>query len=196
MLNKSKYKSWIIASLVIVAIAIVIVIAITGYKMYNSYYINKGALEAVKLFEETLNNDTSSKTTIKYKEFDVIGVIEIPNIELKYPILEQNSIKSLETSVVLMYTAQGLNNEGNSVIMGHNFNGTMFSNVNKLRIGNYIYITDTLGRKTKYEIYNIYEASDEDTSFITRNTEGKKEISLYTSSKKSKLRTIVLAEQV
>lgn len=143
------------------------------------------------------NNNTSSQSTTKYKGFTVVGTIQIPDINLKYPILEKLSATSLKTSVVLMYTAQGINNEGNTVIIGHNYrNGTMFSNVDKLTNGDFIYITDTTGRKIKYQIYSIYRASGSESDYITRNTNGKREISLSTCTDDSKARTIVLAREV
>lgn len=141
-------------------------------------------------------NNSSSQSTTTYKGFTVVGTIQIPAINLKYPILEKLSPKSLKTSVVLMYTAQGLNNEGNSVIIGHNYrNGTMFSNVDKLKTGDYIYITDTTGRKVRYQIYNMYRASGSESDYIARNTNGKREISLSTCTDDSKARTIVLARE-
>lgn len=137
---------------------------------------------------------TGNKTT--YRGFDVIGTIQIPTINLKYPILEQNTKKSLETSVVLMYSSNGVNEVGNTVIIGHNYrNGTMFSNVKKLSNGDAIYITDTLGRKIKYTVYSIYRTSGSDSKYITRNTKGKREISLSTCTDDSKARTIVLARE-
>ena len=94
-----------------------------------------------------------------------------------------------------MYTSNGLNEIGNSVIIGHNYrNGTMFSNVKKLGNGDIIYITDTQGRKVKYVIYSIYRTSGSDAKYITRNTNGLKEISLSTCTDDSKARTIVLAK--
>ena len=152
--------------------------------------------------ENTSQGNNSSQTTkpgqttTKYKGFDVVGTIQIPAIDLKYPILEKLSKKSLETSVVLLYTAQGLNKEGNSVIIGHNYrNGTMFSNVKKLSNGDYIYITDTAGQKVRYTIYSIYRASGTESDYMTRNTNGKREISLSTCTDDSKARTIVLARE-
>ena len=143
------------------------------------------------------NNGSSSQSTTTYKGFTVVGTIQIPKIKLKYPILEKLSAKALKTSVVLMYTSQGLNNEGNSVIIGHNYrNGTMFSDVDKLTNGDVINITDTTGRKVKYEIYKIYRASGSESDYITRNTNGKREISLSTCTDDSKARTIVLAREV
>lgn len=142
------------------------------------------------------NNTSSSQIATTYKGYNVVGIIQIPSIQLKYPILEKLTASSLKTSVVLMYTAQGLNNEGNSVIIGHNYrNGTMFSNVDKLKNGQYIYITDTTGRKVSYKIYNIFRASGSESEYITRNTNGKREISISTCTDDSKARTIVLARE-
>jgi len=194
MFNRSKYGKLLKIVLIILVISIIGLIAVVGYRMYNSYYIVTGAAEAVSKFEQAIQ--TGSNITTKYKEFTVIGTIQIPDIDLKYPILQENTTKALETSTVLMYSAQGLNNEGNTVIMGHNYrNGTMFSNLSKLTKGDYIYITDTTGRKVKYEIYSIYEAEENENSYITRKIDGKKEISLVTATNDSKLRTIILAKE-
>lgn len=195
MFNRSKYGKILKIVLIISIIAIIGIVAVGGYKMYNSYYIVTGAAEAVSKFEEAVKNGTN--ITTKYKEFTVIGTIQIPDIELKYPILQENGTEALETSVVLMYTAQGLNNEGNSVIMGHNYrNGTMFSNLNKLTNGDYIYITDNTGRNLKYKIYNIYEDTESENTYITRNTDGKKEITLSTYTDNNKAKIIIFAREV
>lgn len=192
MFNKSKYGTILRVVLIISIIAIVGIVFVTGYKMYNSYYIVKGAEEAVSVFEQAVQ--TGTNITTKYKEFTVIGTIQIPDIDLKYPILQENNTKALETSVVLMYTAQGLNNAGNSVITGHNYrNGTMFSNLNKLAKGDYINITDNTGRNLKYKIYNIYEETGNDNTYITRNTDGKKEITLSTYNDENKAKIIIFA---
>ena len=232
MFNNSKYGNLLTVILVVAIIAIIGIVAIIGYKMFNAYSTETGAMQAATEFEQsvqqnqvtnnigdnisdsenntkvdisgiegttsesTTQSGTSTQTTTKYKGFDVIGTIQIPAIDLKYPILEKLSPKSLETSVVLLYTSQGLNQVGNSVIIGHNYrNGTMFSNVKKLSNGDYIYITDTSGNKVKYTIYSIYRASGNESDYMTRNTNGKREISLSTCTDDSKARTIVLARE-
>lgn len=195
MFNRSKYGKLLKIVLIILVIAIIGLIWVGGYRMYNSYYIVTGAAEAVSKFEQAIQ--TGDNVTTKYKEFTVIGTIQIPKIDLKYPILEENNTKALETSVVLMYTAQCLNNVGNSVIMGHNYrNGIMFSNLNKLSNGDYIYITDNTGRNIKYTIYNIYEETENNNTYITRNTEGKKEITLSTYNDQNKAKIIIFAREV
>lgn len=213
MFNNSKYGNLLTVILVIAIIAIIGVIGIVGYRIYKAYSTDSGAVAAANQFESTVNSENQNTTkteissgdyntignttqTTKYKGFDVVGTIQIPSIDVKYPILEKLTAKSLETSVVLLYTSNGLNNVGNSVIIGHNYrNGTMFSNVKNLENGSIIYITDMQGRKVKYTVYNIYRASGSESSYMTRNTNGKREISLSTCTNDSKARTIVLARE-
>lgn len=216
MFNNSKYGNLLTVVLIIAIIAIIGVIGIIGYRIFKAYSTDSGAVKAANSFELAVNPEnvidqnttkgeiasgdgntiTDSQKTTKYKGFDVVGTIQIPSINLKYPILEKLTTKSLETSVVLMYTSNGLNNVGNSVIIGHNYrNGTMFSDVQKLENGSIIYITDMQGRKVKYTVYNIYRASGSESSYMTRNTNGKREISLSTCTNDSKARTIVLARE-
>lgn len=71
----------------------------------------------------------------------------------------------------------------------------MFSNVKNLKNGDAIYITDLTGTKIKYVVYNIYRTSGDDASYMTRNTNGKREISLSTCTDDSKARTIVWARE-
>lgn len=221
MFNNSKYGNLLTVILVIAIVAIVGIIGIIGYRIYRAYYIETGAMQAATEFESSVNKDNNvnnviqnntgitnieatfneaeingSGQTTTYKGFAVIGTIQIPSINLKYPILEKNTKKSLETSVVLMYTSNGINEVGNTVIIGHNYrNGTMFSDVKKLENGDIIYITDTQGRKVKYSVYSVYRTSGSDAEYITRNTNGKREISLSTCTDDSKARTIVLAKE-
>lgn len=220
MFSNSKYGNLLTVILIIAIIAIIGIIIFIGYSIYKKFYTEKGAEEAVAQFESiagTNNNVTdnsvkqdlsaigdgadnktgSGTTAVKttYKGFNVVGTIQIPKINLKYPVLEKVTKKSLETSVAFLY-GPGLNEVGNNVIIGHNYrNGTMFSNVKKLENGNSIYITDLTGRKVKYVIYKIYRASGDDASYMTRNTNGKREISLSTCTDDSKARTIVWARE-
>lgn len=217
MFTNSKYGNLLTVILVIAIIAIVGIIILIGYNIYKKFYIEKGAEEAVSQFENTVGNgdetgntiqegisgidDTEGNTTTTsgnkttYKGFDVLGTIQIPKINLKYPILAKVTPKSLKTSVAWLY-GPGLNEIGNNVIIGHNYrNGTMFSNVKKLENGNAIYITDTNGRKVKYVVYKIYRTSGDDATYMTRNTNGKREISLSTCTDDSKARTVVWARE-
>lgn len=141
---------------------------------------------------EATGNATKKKQT--YKGFGVLGTMEIPATNFKYPVLEKVTKKSIETAVAFLY-GTGLNQPGNSVIIGHNYrNGLFFSNNKKLNIGDKIYITDVDGKKMTYTIYNKFETTPEDTSFYQRDTGGKPEITLSTCTDDSKARLIICAK--
>ena len=136
----------------------------------------------------------SSNHVVQYKGYNVVGKIEIPSIDLNYPILERTTPESIELAVAVLYTANGLNQPGNTLIVGHNYrSGAFFGNNDKLQLNDKVYITDTSGTRIKYNIYNIYETSAEDGDFIMRETNGKREISLSTCTNNSKARLIIWA---
>lgn len=148
----------------------------------------------------TTDNISTSSTTNKkrtYKGFNMLGTIEIPKTGIKYTILEKVTKKSLETSVAVIWPEQAtLNKPGNVVIVGHNYrNGVFFSNNKKLSNGDKIYITDLEGKRIAYTIYKIFEATDTDTSFYNRDTDGKREITLSTCTDNSLARLIIQARE-
>lgn len=216
----SKYSNFLTILLVIVIIAIIGIIGFLGYKYYKTYVIKNSSEEFVDTFgkdttdseNKSENNDgdisfdgveqgdsngtTSSDGKKKqYNGFDVAGTIEIPATNVKYPVLEQYeySPKALETSVVILYGV-GLNQVGNTTIAGHNYRNNLFFSKNKnLKVGDKIYITDSTGKRLPYTIYDKFEAAENESDYITRDTQGAIEISLTTCTDDSKARTIILA---
>ena len=150
-------------------------------------------------FEQTPtgnNGGSGGTTTTKktYEGFGVVGTIEIPATNVKYPVLEKVTKRSIEVAVAFLY-GTGINQPGNSVIIGHNYRNNMFfSNNKKLNLGDKIYLTDNDGNRLTYTIYNKFEASDIDTSFYQRDTGGKPEITLSTCTEDASKRLIILAE--
>jgi LPXTG-site transpeptidase (sortase) family protein len=138
---------------------------------------------------------TSSSSTQTYKGFEMIGTIEIPTTNVSYPILSANAYSktALETSIVQLYGVNP-NEVGNMVLVGHNYrNNKFFSNNKKLSIGDKIYITDSSKNTVTYTIYNKYETTQEDTAYMQRDTEGKREISLSTCTDDGTARLIIWA---
>lgn len=141
----------------------------------------------------TSGGTTNNSTT--YKGYEMIGTIEIPSTNVSYPILSKNAYSktALETSIVQLYGVNP-NEKGNMVLVGHNFRSSkFFSNNKKLNIGDKIYITDLNRNTVTYTIYNKYETTSEDTAYMQRDTEGKREISLSTCTDDGKLRLILWA---
>lgn len=142
---------------------------------------------------ETTSRTTSKKKTT-YQGYNVIGTIEIPTISLKYPILERVTKEAIETSVAVLQPSAGPNQVGNTTIVGHNYrNGSFFGSNKKLVKGDKIYITDESGTRIKYNIYHIYTTTPDDADYMTRNTNGKREVSLSTCTDNSKERLIIWA---
>ena len=145
-------------------------------------------------------NGTNSSTEAKaktYKGFNMLGTIEIPKTGAKYPILEKVTKKSLETSVAVIWPEKAeLNKPGNVVIVGHNYrNGTFFSDNKKISKGDKIYIRDLNNNRVAYTVYKIFEASENETSFYNRDTDGKKEITLSTCTDNNAARLIIQARE-
>ena len=126
----------------------------------------------------------------------MVGYIEIPKTDIKYPVLKDATKEAMEKSVCVLL-GNGLNKAGVTVISGHNYrNGLFFSNNAKLSTGDKIYITDNSGQTVTYEIYKKYQTTPEDASYATVDTQGKKEIVLTTCTDDSKNRIIVCAREV
>lgn len=218
----SKYSKVLTAILIIVIVAIVGLLGFLGYDYYQNYVVTKDTAEFVDNFqgdvvgEEGNNNNnneeentnqtnpfdkikdaetTGGNASVKqtYKGFGVLGTMEIPATNFRYPVLEKVTKKSIETAVAFLY-GSGLNEPGNSVIIGHNYrNGLFFSNNKKLNRGDKIFITDNAGNKVTYTIYNKFETTPEDTSFYQRDTGGKPEVTLSTCTDDSSARLIICA---
>lgn len=125
-------------------------------------------------------NGGNSSNKLTYKGYNVVGRIQIPKTKADYPLLDKVTPKSIEASIGVLY-GPGVNKVGNTVLVGHNYkNGTFFSNNKKLVNGDKIYITDMEGKKVTYTIYKKYTTSSEDATYFTRDTKGKREISLST----------------
>lgn len=150
------------------------------------------ALNANRVAEEPVEEEPEK---VYMEDYEVKGTIEIPKTGIKYPVLDSVTKRSLEIAVGIAY-GPGLNQVGNTIIYGHNYrNGLFFSDNKKLASGDVIYITDQYGEKVTYEIYNIYQTTANDASYFTRDTEGRREISLQTCTDDSSGRIIIWAAE-
>lgn len=209
---------------ILLIIVVTLTLALLGYIAYNyiSNYINtKEAAKIVEEFESEVQNiitieigeentnteqdnqapqntqvsKPQTKVTKQYKGYNMIGTIKIPKTKVSYPIVDSTSPAAMDTAIVMLYGV-GLNKEGNTVIVGHNYrNGGFFGNNKKLQNGDTICITDEVGTTIEYEIYNKYITEDSDFSYATRQTNGKREISLSTCTNDSTKRLVIWAKE-
>lgn len=132
---------------------------------------------------------------LKYKGYDVAGKIEIPATNLKYPVLTVATDSSMKISVGILYGV-GLNQIGNTVIMGHNYrNGSLFSRNDDIKNGDEIFITDITGTRIRYIVYNKYYTTSTDFEYGTRDTAGTREITLESCTDDGRSRIIICARE-
>ena len=218
---KSKYSNFLTIVLVIAIIFVIVLISVLAVSAYKRYKNDKDAENAISRFENNIEqnvsentsgqgfveqnivnnntenntNSTATRQVTYYNNFVMIGYIEIPKIGKKLPILEKETVESLEQSVAVRYPDNPkLNEPGNVVIAGHNYrNGQFFSNLKNVSTGDVIKITDTNGKTLTYTIYEKYETTPEDVAYITRDTGNNIEITLVTCTDDSNARIIVKA---
>ena len=219
---KGRYGNVLTVILVMVIVLIVGLIGWFAYDLYKQNSANDKAHSAVEDFKKNTvrekvkedntvstnepvefeigNTVTSSKTkmgnTKTYLEnYEVKGIIEIPKTGIEYPILAQVTKRSLELAVAILY-GPGLNEVGNTVILGHNYrNSLFFSDNDKLSIGDEILITDQNKNKVTYLITKMYETDPDDTEYMLRDTGDAREISLSTCTDDSKARLVIWARE-
>ena len=220
-MKKSGYDIFLTVFLVILTIGVVGTAGFLVYKYYEKYKINKDAKEIINQFDEEITNRNIEEEEpveepqeeeneenngpkgilgdpINYGGYTVDGKIEMPTVNLQYPVLSQmTDANAIEVSVAIQYGV-GLNNVGNTVIIGHNYrNGLFFGSNKNIQIGDSIYITDwATGVRREYKVYSKYTAEESDTSFYQRDTGGKREVSLVTCQSDNSYRLVILAREV
>ncbi len=143
----------------------------------------------------TQTGEENNSSGLTYKGFNVVGRIEIPETDVDYPLLEKVTPASIQAAIGVMY-GPGPNQVGNTVLVGHNFrNGTFFSNNKRLENGDKIYITDMQGNRVTYVIYQKYTTDPNDFEYATRDTNGKREITLSTCTDDTSGRLIIWAAE-
>lgn len=106
-----------------------------------------------------------------YGGYATVGKIEIPKTGVNMPILANQTVGGMEIASCLLYSSGELNYSGKNLITGHNYrNGKLFSNNNKLQIGDKFYITTLDGKRVEYSIYNKVITTPEDVSFLMRDS--------------------------
>ena len=155
--------------------------------------------EALKQNENVVEKPTVEEQTeekVMMEKYEVMGSIKIPKTGVELPVLDSVTKRSLELSVGIAY-GPGLNEPGNTIIFGHNYrNGMFFSDNKKLSNGDLVYITDKNNNTVTYIIYDIFETTPDDASYMQRPVEeGVREISLQTCTDDSSGRIIVCARE-
>ena len=129
-------------------------------------------------------------------EYYSIGVINIPSINVNYPILSTYSDALLKIAPCKFH-GPNPNEVGNLCIAGHNYrNSKFFSKVPKLENGDIIEITDLSGNTVTYAVYDKFIVNPDQLECTSQLTEGRREITLITCTDDNKQRHIIKAREV
>ncbi len=163
---------------------------------------NEDKLSAVVAQIESINtdvNETSKENKqelIKVDGYDVEGIIEIPKINIKYPIVSTTSDEAMKVAITKFW-GTNINDIGNYTMAGHNYkNGTMFGKTKYLEVGDKIKMTDLHLNTVEYEIFKIYTIDPDDVTCVESVEPNTREITLITCTNGHKNRLITKAREI
>ena len=196
--KKTNKKNWFTFQF---SISIFILIIIVSFGIF--YYHNLSKKE--KISNDLINNYSiyrlySNQNVANAKKVEenvngLFGIIEIPKINLYYPVFSNLSEDLLKIAPCKFF-GETPNKNGNICIAGHNYhNSSFFSKLSALNKDDEIYIYDNNGTKYTYLIYNIYEVEASDFSPVFNYNKKEKIISLFTCDEFGKKRLVVKGKQ-
>ena len=144
----------------------------TSHKIANNYNILKLYNNSTKSTEISINQDGQN--------FSIIGMIEIPKINIYYPIISEATDELLKIAPCRI-SGPMPNEDGNLCIAGHNYdNYKFFSQITNLIKKDEIIIYSINGNKKIYKIDDIYEVNSNDLSPLNYLKNTKKQLTLIT----------------
>ena len=192
-----KIYNLIIAVLIVALIVVVAMIVIR----YGGNYLNeKEVSSSLETIEEELNKEETQQSEslpeLEFKGYKVEGIIEIPKINIKYPIIDHTNEETMKVSITKFWGPQA-NEIGNYTVAGHNNkDGTMFGKTKYLQIGDKIKLTNLKNETIEYEVFKIYSIDPDDVSCVESVENGTREITLITCTNGHKNRLVTKARQI
>ena len=186
--NKKRYFVIFLFSIIICTI-IIFYFLFSLFKRFSDQ--NQTNLLKEKYNINTLYSTNNNYTSLKLSnDISIIGLIDIPKLDISYPILSESNDNLLKISVC-RFSGPLPNRIGNLCIAGHNYNNNlMFSKLNKLDIGDYIYVTDLNNTRLEYVVYNKFKVKENNLN-CTENTKNI-EITLITCNDNNNSERIVV----
>lgn len=192
-----KVYNLIIAVLIVALIVVITMIVIR----YGGNYLNEKEVSAsLATIEEELNKEETQQSEslpeLEFKGYKVEGIIEIPKINIKYPIIDHTNEETMKVSITKFWGPQA-NEIGNYTVAGHNNkDGTMFGKTKYLQIGDKIKLTNLKNETIEYEVFKIYSIDPDDVSCVESVESGTREITLITCTNGHKNRLVTKARQI
>lgn len=144
-------------------------ITYNSFKIYKKEKYSKQILNnynITKLYSNSSYNNLNISTDTSSQEPYVLGIIDIPKINIYYPIFSKYDDELLKISPCRFY-GPDIGKNGNLCIAGHNYdNNKFFSKISSLQNNDEITIYDNSNKAFSYFVFNIYEVNVNDFSPI------------------------------
>lgn len=153
--------------------SIIIIIILFSIFLYDFYYKNKNEkisnylqynYNTIKLYKDQSNTYSNLENNSSYTENILIGEIEIPSLNISYPIFSILTDEALKVAPCIFHGTMPPESS-NLCIAGHNYNNSQFfSLIYKLKSGDIINIYDSNNIKYSYTVFSNYEVKTDDLS--------------------------------
>lgn len=196
---------------ILAAILITAGLAAMSVPLFYHFYGNHKTDELIEQFEQNLEQEqteddekegekekeeTDTKAPISEEDAallsagDVIGLIEIEALELKYPIVEGADSKQLAYGIGHIPDTAAIGNKGNCVLAGHRGSryGTYFKYLGRLSAGDTVKVMDKEGNVYLYEVVSSEVVGPYDNSVKAQGEET--ELTLLTCENSGTMRLI------
>lgn len=202
---------------VIAGILIVVGLAVMSVPFYYRFTGSQKSDEMISRFEQMTEQETGHEeekenlgqedteaaisqedAAILSKE-EVIGLIEIEALDLKYAVLEGTDSHELSCGIGHIPDTAGIGEKGNCVLAGHNGSrhGTFFTNLKNIQTGDVVKLTDKKGESYFYRVESMEVVGPYDNSVKNQGEEA--ELTLITCENSGTMRRAVkcsLCEEV
>ena len=155
----------------------------------------------MKAFEEEQNEEKQNKKDHKKKDSlllqeGVIGIIEIPSLDIKYPVFEGAGSVQLNEGIGHMTNTTELCGKGNCVLAGHNGSrrGVYFTYLCNIEAGAKVFLTNKSREKHEYTVTESKVVNPYDER-VTEPTAGES-LTLFTCANHGTNRFVVKCEPV
>lgn len=196
---------------ILAAILITAGLAAVSVPLFYHFYGNHKTDELIEQFEQNLEQEqteddekegekekeeTDTKAPISEEDAallssgDVVGLIEIEALELKYPIVEGADSKQLAYGIGHIPDTAAIGGKGNCVLAGHRGSryGTYFKYLNRLSEGDTVKVMDKEGNVYLYEVVSSEVVGPYDNSVKAQGEET--ELTLLTCENSGTMRLI------
>ena len=199
-LKRKKHFLLVFAFSILLCILLILFYLYTIFQSLQNEKLSQSYLQSFQLstlyVNQVYQNTSAEKMEHSLTSPDpfVIGILEIPRIGITYPILSTTTDELLKISPC-RFAGPMPNEVGNLCIAGHNnANGTLFGKTYLLNLNDEIKIYDLSGNAISYYIFNKFEVDASNTSCLSQDTGGEKQITLITCNNLKGSRTIIKAK--